>query len=175
MYLRVRAASPSAGHNLHFVIDGVKYPSVAIPKTGGGQIWTTVDMGAYRFAFNSYHTVSLVWDTSGVSVNWWQVQTVKIADGEYHIVLQGGGDERASQYCIIHALGKGRYALHALNDGALRAVSPQWLVTMLPDGLCSLRPFPAIPGGYVGTQEWSFIPHEDVPWPFGMKKPKGLW
>ncbi len=73
LHLLVRAASASAGR-MHFVVDGKTYPSVHIPKTGGGQAWKTVDMGAYTFALRSYHTVSLVWDTPGVSVNWWQVQ-----------------------------------------------------------------------------------------------------
>ena len=75
VHLLVRAATMLSGRRLHFVIDDVKHPAVTLPKTGGGQIWTTVDMGTYMFADNSYHTVSLVWDTDGVSVNWWQVQT----------------------------------------------------------------------------------------------------
>ena len=77
VHLQVRVATLAAKSRLHFVIDGVIYPSVVLPKTGGDQIWTTADKGAYIFAPKSYHTVLLVWETSGVSVNWWQVQTGK--------------------------------------------------------------------------------------------------
>ena len=77
VHLLVRVATPAAKGRLHFVIDGAVHPSVRLPKTGGPQRWATVDIGAYRFAPHSYHTVSLVWDTPGVSVNWWQVQTGK--------------------------------------------------------------------------------------------------
>ncbi len=76
MHLAVRAAAAQGGR-LHFVVDGKKFPAVRVPSTGGGQGWTTVDMGAYSFAPKTYHTVSLVWDTPNVSVNWWQVQAVK--------------------------------------------------------------------------------------------------
>ena len=77
VHLLVRVATPAAKGRLHFVIDGAVHPSISLPKTGGHQLWATVDMGAYRLAPHSYHTVSLVWDTPGVSVNWWQVQTGK--------------------------------------------------------------------------------------------------
>ena len=78
MHLLIRAATLAAGGRLHFVIDGKKSPSIRIPNTGGGQAWTTADMGAYLFARGSYHnTVSLVWDTPGISVNWWRVQAAK--------------------------------------------------------------------------------------------------
>ena len=74
VHLKVRAASVTGGR-LHFIIDGVAHPAVRIPRTGSGQAWLTVDLGAYTFALRSYHTVSLVWDTPGVSVNWWQAQS----------------------------------------------------------------------------------------------------
>ncbi len=77
VHLVVRAATTAAGGKLHFVIDGKPRPAVSIPSTGGRQSWRTVDMGAYVFTHGSYHTVSLVWDTPGVSLNWWQVQAAK--------------------------------------------------------------------------------------------------
>ncbi len=75
VHLLVRAAAPAKGGRMHFVIDGVAHPSAAVPKTGGAQAWGTADLGAYTFARGSYHTVTLVWDSPGVSVNWWQVRT----------------------------------------------------------------------------------------------------
>ena len=77
---------------MHFVIDGISHPAVSIPKTGGGQTWATVDMGIYSFAYNSTHDVSLVWNTGGVSANWWQVKTIAVPDGTYKIIAQPGGD-----------------------------------------------------------------------------------
>ena len=74
VHLQVRAATAAASGRLHFVIDGVARPPVAVPKTGGAQRWTTVDLGVFKFARGSYHTVSLVTDTPGISLNWWQVR-----------------------------------------------------------------------------------------------------
>ena len=152
VHLLVRAAADSAGGRMHFVIDGVAHSSVRVPKTGGGQTWTTVDMGAYSFAYSSYHTVSLVWDTSGISVNWWQVQTAQLPDGIYKIVAaqdkntltsrRAGALETApyaglpSQKWRLHALSKGRYTLRAssLNGAFLQtAIIPQ------SDGFCVIQ------------------------------------
>jgi hypothetical protein len=94
VHLLVRAASASGGR-LHFVIDGVRHPAVRVSKTGGGQIWATIDLGAYTFAPRTYHTISLVWDTPGVSVNWWQVQAGKEAGkraGSGIVALSTGAD-----------------------------------------------------------------------------------
>lgn len=77
VHLLVRAATTAAGGKLHFVIDGKTYPSAHIPSAGSGRSWTTVDTGAYTFARRSDHTISLVWDTPNISVNWWQVEAVK--------------------------------------------------------------------------------------------------
>lgn len=78
VHLTVRAATTEPhGGSLHLIVDGKKSPSARIPGTGGRQTWTTVDMGAFVFAPGSSHTVSLVWDTPNISVNWWQVQTGK--------------------------------------------------------------------------------------------------
>jgi hypothetical protein len=75
VHLQVRAATTATGGRMHFVIDGVAHPPVSVPNTGGGQKWTTVDLGKYTFAHNSRHTVILVMDTKGISINWWQVRT----------------------------------------------------------------------------------------------------
>ncbi len=77
VHLLVRVATTAVGGKMHFVIDGKTYPSARVPNTGGGQSWTTIDTGAYKFAPRSDHTVSLVWDTPNISVNWWQVRTAK--------------------------------------------------------------------------------------------------
>ena len=146
---------------MHFVIDGVKYPAVAIPKTGGGQTWATVDMGAYFFAFNSYHTVSLVWDTGGVSVNWWQVRTVQLPDGLYNVVTWQTGSILKEQLWYLHGLGNGSYTLsyrfHNTIIGAAQSSQP-WRVTILPDGFCSLRPTSERFNVDSAMQECSFIP-----------------
>lgn len=166
VHLLVRAATVLKGRKMHFVIDGVKYRSVAIPNTGGGQTWTTVDMGAYTFAFNSYHTVSLVCDTNDTSVNWWQVQTTKIPAGLYKLVSRQDGtalkaasdDGLSGKIWNVRALSSGHYSLRALNVGGdvHQATSP-WAVTMLTDGFCSLRP--AQPDAtFDSSQRWSFIP-----------------
>ena len=77
VHLRVHVATTSPGRELHFVLDGIKHPTVTLTNTGGSQIWATVDMGAYTFAPQSCHTVSLVSNISGVNVNWWQAGTGK--------------------------------------------------------------------------------------------------
>lgn len=138
--LLVRVAAGSAGRRLHFVIDGLARSSVKIPNTGGNQSWATVDMGKYIFAYHSYHSVSLVWDTPGVSVNWWQMQTTMLPDGFYKIAARQGGNGLSarsvaganaasvetsvfrglsSQKWHLHSLGRGRYSLSLTNtDGS---------------------------------------------------------
>lgn len=69
--LQVRVAAVRSG-KMHFVIDGVAFPPAAVPRTGGEQVWATVDLGRHTFPRRSYHTVALVWDTPGINVNWWQ-------------------------------------------------------------------------------------------------------
>jgi Domain of unknown function (DUF5010)/DUF5010 C-terminal domain len=73
IHLQVRIASANDNCQLHFVIDGKNYPKMKMPNTGGNQIWTTVDSGkTFHFAKNSTHTVKLVCDTGGFSINYWQ-------------------------------------------------------------------------------------------------------
>lgn len=55
---------------MHCVVDGTARPAVPVPKTGGGQAWTTVSLGVYTVPRSSTHAVSLVWDTPGISVNY---------------------------------------------------------------------------------------------------------
>ena len=74
VHLQVRVATAAAGGRMHFVIDGVAQPPFAVPETGGGQKWATVEAGEWTFAQGSNHTVALVMDTGGVSVNWWQLR-----------------------------------------------------------------------------------------------------
>jgi len=69
---QVRVASPNDGGYLHFVIDGVSYPVIAVPNTGGWQTYTTVQSEAYPFAKGGTHTVRVVCDTSGFNLNYWQ-------------------------------------------------------------------------------------------------------
>ena len=71
--LQVRVASTNSGGKLHFVIDGRSYPEMAVPKTGGDQIWTTLDSEkTYHFPGKSVHAIRLVCDTGGFNVNYWQ-------------------------------------------------------------------------------------------------------
>lgn len=183
VHLLVRAATAAAGRKMHFVIDGVTYPAVKIPKTGGEQIWTTVDMGTYSFGHNTYHTLSLVWDTSGINVNWWRVQTTTIPDGNYRIVSRQDGNVLSrrhsdaatgpdfeiapdtgmdSQKWHLHSRGKGVYALQTVGS-APSGASQQWRIAPLTDGFCSLR---ALPNNFgkqkdlPGSQEWSLIPSD---------------
>ncbi len=101
MRFKVRAATALAGRKLHFVIDGVTYPAVNMPTTGGWQIWSTIDMGQYSFAAQSRHDVRLVWDTSGVNVNWWQIKTVALPSGNSKIVAQ----QRQNHHRAVRAEG----------------------------------------------------------------------
>ena len=72
-HLQVRVASPFNGTRLHFVIDGVTYPSITVPNTGGFQSYVTVDDGrTYAFAKGSRHTVQIVFETGGFNLNYWQ-------------------------------------------------------------------------------------------------------
>ncbi len=71
--LQVRVASANNNGQLHFVIDGKSYPKLTVPNTGGSQVWTTIESGkTYHFAKSSLHTVKLVCDTGGFSINYWQ-------------------------------------------------------------------------------------------------------
>ena len=73
VHLRVRVASPNNNSSLHFVIDGVTYPSLTVPNTGDWQIYTTIESGAtYVFPKNTSHTVRLVCETGGFNINYWQ-------------------------------------------------------------------------------------------------------
>ena len=138
--LMVRVATKAAGR-MHFVIDGVTCPPVSIPNTGGGQTWVTVDAGKHVFGYNSYHAVSLVFDTPAISINWWQAQVTTVPDGFYRIVARQGGNVLSSrntngadgltvetspsaglsgQEWYVHALGSGHYSLRMRNpDGSL--------------------------------------------------------
>lgn len=70
----VRAATTVANCKVHFVIDGVTKPAITLPNTGGWQNWVTVDGGSYgTFPANSYHTVRLVAESSGLNLNYWQL------------------------------------------------------------------------------------------------------
>jgi len=166
LHLLVRVATASTGGKMHFVIDGVKHRPVNVPKTGGAQTWATVDAGAYTFACDSYHTVALVSDTPGISVNWWQTRTAALADGLYRIVARQGEAAPdagfSGQKWRLRALGGGRYAIHTVNqDGAAPA---QWTITPRPDGFCSLLTVgtragtPTLAGTDARRREWSFIP-----------------
>jgi len=73
VHLQARVASPNNGSRLHFEVDGVVYPSLTIPNTGGWQTFTTIESGAiYKFAKQSLHTVRVVCETGGFNFNWWQ-------------------------------------------------------------------------------------------------------
>ncbi len=170
-HLKVRAATASKGRRMHFVIDGVRYPSVNIPNTGGGRTWATVDMGVYHFPHDSDHDVSLVWDTGDVNIHWWQVQTAVIPDGLYKIVAirdgsvltrRVGGDAAAfetapdtgggGQRWHLRPLGGGRYSVHPVNA----ARRQMWTITPEPNGLCAISMTAAGSGG--GHAVWSLVP-----------------
>ena len=69
--LQVRVATVAADDRMHFVIDGVAHAPFALPETRGGQKWATVEAGEWTLAPRSEHTVVLVMDTGGISINWW--------------------------------------------------------------------------------------------------------
>ena len=167
--LQVRAASVTSGGKMHFVIDGISHPAVSIPKTGGRQTWATVDMGIYSFAYNSTHDVSLVWNTGGVSVNWWQVKTIAVPDGTYKIIAQPGGDALTalpggrtglSPYAALggqkwHVSGRGG-GFCVLRPAASGGAGWRRVLVVQPDGFCVFRP--AQKSGDVPHREWGLIP-----------------
>lgn len=168
--LSVRVALVRGG-KMHCVVDGVARPAVRVPKTGGEQKWATVSLGAYTFPRNSYHSVSLVWDTPGVSVNYWRAITTKLPDGLYRIITGQGGDTLTaklggaktapnagldSQKWRLRTLGKGRVSLTAVSGGKLGTA---WTVVPQPDGFCQLRPAGSRNElADTRQQEWSFLP-----------------
>jgi len=145
-HILLRAATTSAGKTAHFVIDGTSYPSVSIPNTGGAQTWTTVDMGSYSAAANSYHTVALVLDNGGVNVNWWQLGAATgggIANGIYKIVAKTTGN--------VLSCRSGSYAAGAIIEQQPYNGSnyQRWQVTSLGNGYYSIRGITA--NGSVGN------------------------
>ncbi len=72
IHLQARVACPNNNCQFHYVIDGVAYPAVAIPNTGGYQTWATVDSGPWQFAKGGKHTVRFVCDTGGFNFNYWR-------------------------------------------------------------------------------------------------------
>ena len=73
VHLRVRVASPNNNSSLHFVIDGITYPSLTVPNTGSWQVYTNIESGTtYVFPKDSLHTVQLVCETAGFNINYWQ-------------------------------------------------------------------------------------------------------
>ncbi len=71
----MRIATPNAGVQAHFVIDGVAKPAQAVPNTGGWQTYTSMDFGSYGTYNQSYHDVRLVFDNGGENINWWEITT----------------------------------------------------------------------------------------------------
>jgi hypothetical protein len=64
------AGSPAAGAALHLEIDGVAAgPSVAAPNTGRVDSFGFVHLASANLA-QGYHTLRVVFDTSGVSLDW---------------------------------------------------------------------------------------------------------
>lgn len=149
--VQVQARVSSGGRGkMHVVIDGVARPSVAVPNTGGGQHWTTVDLGVFTFPRGSYHSVSLALDTRGISVNWWQTQTLQLPDGAYKIVAGQPDTAGGSRTWKIHALGKDRYSVRPIRpDGSIDSASSRRTITPLADGFFFLAP---------DRQEWSLVP-----------------
>ncbi|MDB5327493.1 MAG: carbohydrate binding module family protein, partial [Phycisphaerales bacterium] len=74
VHLQVRVATPTADGKMHFVIDGRAQKPFVVPGTPDAQKWITVEAGAFTSARETDHTVALVMDTAGVSVDWWQLQ-----------------------------------------------------------------------------------------------------
>lgn len=67
------AGSPSAGAALHMVVDGVSIgSSVAVPDTGQVDAFSPVNLG-YATLSQGYHTLQVVFDTSGVSLDWFML------------------------------------------------------------------------------------------------------
>jgi hypothetical protein len=75
VHLTARVASTNAGGKLHFVVDDQPLPAVAVPATGGGQTWQTLDAGTLPYSKNVYHKVRVVFDAGGFSLNFWQLAT----------------------------------------------------------------------------------------------------
>jgi hypothetical protein len=70
--IQVRVATPTAGAQFRFVIDGVAGPVINVPDTGGWQTWQTVDAGTFQFNPGTYHTVRIEQLTGGQNINWWK-------------------------------------------------------------------------------------------------------
>lgn len=74
--LKVRVATPNAGRQLRFIVDGVAGPTITVPSTGGWQTWKTVDAGTFQFNPGTYHTVQVQYLNGGVNTNWWEATNV---------------------------------------------------------------------------------------------------
>ena len=70
----LRYASAVNG-SLHIVVDGAAYPPVALPATGSLANYVSVDSGSVFNLVGDTHTVRIVFDSAGVNLNWWQIQT----------------------------------------------------------------------------------------------------
>ena len=67
------AGSPSAGAALHMVVDGASIgSSVAVPDTGRVDAFSPVNLGHATLS-QGYHTLQVVFDTSGVSLDWFML------------------------------------------------------------------------------------------------------
>jgi hypothetical protein len=75
----VRVASKGAGGTVHIEVDGVdKTGPIAVPDTGGWQVWKTLTKTGVTLAAGQ-HVVRVVMDTNGASgyvgnLNWWAVR-----------------------------------------------------------------------------------------------------
>ncbi|MDX6355700.1 MAG: hypothetical protein QOF98_2603 [Streptomyces sp.] len=69
---KIRVATPNAGAQIRFVVDGVAGPTITVPNTGGWQTYQTIDAGTFQFNSGTYHTVQLQQVNGGQNINWWQ-------------------------------------------------------------------------------------------------------
>ena len=120
-------------------------PPFVSPKLPGrhGQQWISAHT---RSPYGSTHTVSLVWDTPGVRVNWWQAKMQTFPDGIYQIVPRqqdASGLLLSRRTWRLHALGSGVYALQSGKVSLRRAI------TVRADGFLAIGTDP---------QEWSLRP-----------------
>lgn len=81
-HLQVRVASPNAGGQIRFVVDGVDGPVVNVPDTGDWQTYQTVDAGTFQFSPGTYHTVRVEAVTGGFNFDYWQAVNAQPATGQ---------------------------------------------------------------------------------------------
>lgn len=75
--LRLRYATSKEGSRLRFKIDGTEHPSIELPHSGGLNKYRDYVATGYTFPGNSYHTVTIIFETGEMTLNRWNVEAAK--------------------------------------------------------------------------------------------------